>query len=84
MRIDRAAKFGIVGTIGVTTVSLATFGLVRIVWSNRISGFEERAIATILLIVVAGLAVNLMFLFAVVGVFVDRKLEARGLASPEE
>lgn len=83
MRIDRAAKFGFVASIGVTAISWATFLMIRMVWANRISGFEGKAIATIL-VVVAGTAVILMFLFAVIGVFVDRKLEARGLASLEE
>lgn len=84
MRIDRAAKFGFVATIGVTAISLATLLMTRMVWANRISGFEGKAIGTILVVVVAGTAVILMFLFAVIGVFVDRKLEASGIASPEE
>lgn len=84
MRIDRAAKFGFVATIGVTAISLATFLMMRMVWANRISGFEGKAMATIALIGAGGTAVILMFLFAVIGVFVDRKLEASGIASPEE
>lgn len=77
MRIERAATFGIVGTIGIIAISLATFGL-----AQKVSPLAGDA--PILMIGVAGTAVNLMFLFAVIGVFVDRKLEARGIASPEE
>lgn len=84
MRMDRAAKFGGIASLGVVVLSVATLGLIRIVWANRISGVEEKAMATIVLVLVAGLAVTLMFLFAVIGVYVDRKLEAQGVARPEE
>lgn len=84
MRLDRAAKFGFVATIGVTAISLATFLMIRMVWANRISGFEGKSIATIVLVGAGGTTVILMFLFAVIGVFVDRKLEASEIASRDE
>lgn len=83
MRIDRAAKFGIIGTIGVTAISLMTFWLIWTEYTTTLSGMEP-AYGLMLSIGIVGLAVNLMFLFAVIGVFVDRKLEARGFANPEE
>lgn len=79
MRIDRAARFGVVAAIGITAISWVTFGLARMARAGLGNG-EAR----FLLVVVAGTVVNLVFLFAVVGVFVDRKLAARGLVSPDE
>lgn len=84
MLLDRIAKFGFVGAIGVTAISLGTLWLTGIVWANRIAGYEGRAKSTILIVVAAGVAVNVLFLFVVIGAYVDRELEARGLSVPEE
>jgi len=84
MRIDRAAKFGLVGAVGAIAISLATFGLARIAWMNRTAGFEGRAMGTVAIVLIAGVAVTLMFLFGVIGVFVDRKLAARGIGPEDE
>ena len=83
MRIDRAAKFGLVATVGVATISLSTGWLLWTEYTTTISGTEP-AWMLMLVIGVAGLTVNLLFLFAVIGEYVDRKLEARGVARPEE
>lgn len=75
MRIDRAAKFGFIAAIGVIAIQLAAFGL-----TQQVSSLAGEL--PILMIRAAGAAVALMYLFAVIGVFVDRKLAARGLAGP--
>jgi Co/Zn/Cd efflux system component len=83
MRIERAAKFGLAATLGVGVISLATGWLVWTQYSTRISGTEP-AWVLILGIGLAGLAANLMLLFALIGEYVDRELEARGVARLEE
>lgn len=82
MRIDRAAKFGIAGAIGVTAISLATVGLMLKVQADAIRA--EDAVIRMAMVGVAGTWANLLFLFGVIGVFVDRKLAAHGLDSREE
>lgn len=83
MRIERAVRFGLAATIGVAAISLTTGWLIWTEYATTISGTEPAWIL-MLGIGVAGLAASLMFLFAVIGEYVDRELEARGLASPEE
>jgi Co/Zn/Cd efflux system component len=83
MRIERAAKFGLAATLGVGVISLATGWLVWTQYSTTISGTEP-AWVLMLGIGVAGLAANLMLLFALIGEYVDREMEARGLAGPEK
>lgn len=83
MRIERAAKFGLAATIGVSVISMTTGWLVWTQYSTRISGTEP-AWVLMLGIGVAGLAANLMLLFVLIGEYVDRELEARGLAGPEK
>jgi len=84
VRLDRTAKFGTVGAAGVLLIALGTFGLTVIEWNSRITGAEGSAIRTILLVVAGGIAVAVVFLFLVIGAFVDRELAARGLESTEE
>lgn len=74
----------VVGAIGVVLISLGTLGLMGIAWAERAAGFEGRAIGTILIIGVGGTAVSIVFLFVVIGAFLDRELEARGLDNPDE
>lgn len=83
MRIDRAAKFGLVGTIGVTAISLLVIWLFVTVQADVVAG-NPPPLGSYLIIWIVGTALTLTFLFAVAGVFVDRKLEARGIASTEE
>jgi hypothetical protein len=80
----RAARFGAVGAVGVVLVALSTYGLVGMVWSERISGSGGMVIGTVLLVAIAGTATAVVFLFVVIGAFLDRELEARGLDTPEE
>jgi hypothetical protein len=84
MNLGRTAKFGTVGAVGVILISLVTYGLMWIAWNDRISGAEGMAIGTMILVALGGLAITVLFLFFVVGAFVDRELEARGLDSGEE
>lgn len=84
MDIGRAAKYGIIGAVGVILIALATYGLAGIAWSERIAGAEGKAMSTVMLVGIAGVAVAVLFLFVVIGAFVDRELEARGLGSSEE
>lgn len=58
MDIGRAGKFGSFGAIGVILLSLGTSGLMGIVWSDRISGSEGMAIGTMLLVGIAGMAIQ--------------------------
>jgi len=47
-------------------------------------GCQDPAWFLILIIGVTGLTVNMIFLFMVIGEYVDRELQAKGLASREE
>lgn len=84
MQLDRAAKYGVIGAIGVILISLVTFGLSRVVWATRISGFEGKAIDTIMIVGVGGTALTILFLFVVIGAFINAELTARGLGNPED
>ncbi|GAB3311243.1 hypothetical protein EI982_04840 [Haloplanus rallus] len=84
MDLDRAAKFGSVGAIGVVLVALGTVGLMRLAWTERISGAEGMAVGTVVIVGIAGTAITILFLFVVIGAFLDRELEARELGDPEE
>jgi hypothetical protein len=84
MDLGRAATYGSIGALGVVLALLGTLGLSWIVWTDRISGAEGRAIGSVLVVVVAGVAASVVFLFVVVGAFVDRELAARGLDSSDE
>jgi hypothetical protein len=84
MDLDRAAKFGSVGAVGVVFLSLSSSVLMAMAWNDRISGSEGTAIGTVMLVGIAGTAVTVLFLFVVIGAFLDRELEARGLDEPDE
>jgi hypothetical protein len=77
MDLGRSLKFGAIGAVGVVLALLATVGLSWIVWADRITGAEGDATSTIGLVVIAGVAVAVVFLFVVIGGFVDRELAAR-------
>ena len=78
MDLGRAAKFGSLGSIGVILISLATGGLMGMAWANRLSGAEGMAIGTVLIVGIVGMAFATLFLFVVIGAFLDRELEVRG------
>ncbi len=84
MDFGRASRFGVVGAVGVILLALGTYGLMGMVWADRISGAEGMAIHTMLIVAIAGTALTVVFLFVVIGAFLDRELEARGLETPEE
>lgn len=76
-------KFGLIAATGVTVVSLMTGLVIWREYTSTIAG-REPAWFLMLLIGIFGLIVNMLFLFLVIGIYIDRELEARGLASPEE
>ena len=84
MDLGRAATYGSIGALGVVLTLLGTLGLSWIAWTDRISGAEERAIGSVLIVAVAGVSASIVFLFVVVGAFVDRELAARGLDDADE
>lgn len=79
MQIDRAATYGLIATVGVTAISLVTAWLLRSVIADSIGRPDP---VLLLIVAIAGTAVTMIFLFAVIGVFVDRKLEARESSTP--
>lgn len=81
MRFERAVRFGFVGSIGVIAISLGTYWMLQLSESPA-NPFGE---AFIFLIVVGlGLAVALTFLFGLIDVFVDEKLEVHDSSSTGE
>lgn len=84
MDIGRAARYGTVGAIGVVLISLGTYGLMGMVWASRIAGSKGDARRTMMVVAVAGMGTAILFLFVVIGTFLDRELEARGLDTTEE
>ncbi|WP_318569349.1 hypothetical protein [Salinigranum marinum] len=84
MDLARAAKFGSVGATGVILISFGSAGLMGMAWADRISGSEGMAIGSMMMVGIAGTAITVLFLFVVIGAFLDRELEARGLGNLEE
>lgn len=82
MNLGRASKFGLVGAIGVIIISIGAYGLMAMAWSDRIRGSEGMVIASIVIIGIAGMGIGVVFLFLVIGAFLDRELEARGITEP--
>ena len=84
MDLGRAAKYGLIGAVGFVLIWLGTGGLMGLAWADRVSGHEGRAMGVVALVGILGTAVAVLYLFVVVGAFVDRELEARGLVDSEE
>lgn len=84
MDLGRTATFGAWGAVGVVLIMLGTHGLMWLAWNDRISGAEGMAIGTMILVAVAGTALTVVFLFVVIGAFLDRELDARGIDASEE
>lgn len=81
MRLERSVRFGITGTIGVMIISLGTFWVLQLSESPAMPAGQ----AFIILIIVGfGLAVALMFLFGLMDIFVDEKLEHRERPNTDE
>jgi hypothetical protein len=83
MELGLAFKYGTIGAVGVILAFLGTLGLSWIVWSDRISGQEGKAVVTIILIVVTAVAISIIFIFVIIGEFIDRELEAHGFDTAE-
>ena len=81
MRLERAVRFGFVGTIGVIAISFGTFWVLRLSEDPAMPAGE---LFIFLIVVGMGTWGALMFLFGLFDVFVDEKLEARERASPED
>ncbi|MFB6309333.1 MAG: hypothetical protein ABEH35_08390 [Haloarculaceae archaeon] len=84
MDLDRVAKFGAVGAGGVVLISLGTVGGGWVAWTNRTAGAEASAVGTVAIVAIAGTTAAILYLFLVIGAFVDRELAARGLDAPED
>ena len=84
MDLGRAARYGLIGAVGFVLISLGTGGLMGLAWADRVSGHEGRAMGVVAMVGIAGTALAVLYLFVVVGAFVDRELEARGLGGPDE
>lgn len=84
MDLGRTAKFGSVGATGVILISLVTSSLIGMVWNDRITGSEGMAIGTMIIVGIVGIAIIILFLFLIIGAFLDRELEARGLNNPDK
>lgn len=81
MKLDRAFKFGLIAAIGIILISLGSFWLIQEAQSDAIR--QGDATATVLIIWASGIAINLMYLFTIIGEYLDRELEDRGVTSPE-
>ena len=83
MQIERALKFGLIATVGIATISLGTGWLLWTQYSPKHS-VTEPSLGFTLTIALAGLAVNLMFLFTVIGEYVDQTMAAKGISGANE
>ncbi len=84
MELGRAAKYGSIATGGAILISIGTGWLMQIAWAERTAGFEGKAMGVVMLVALAGLTVAIMFLFIVIGAFVDREFEARGVEKSDQ
>jgi len=82
MRLERVVRFGFIGAVGITAISMVTFWLTQVAQTN--ASFDWAQDALLLLAVGVGTWIALMYLFTLIDVFVDEKLEAREGASPGE
>lgn len=80
MRFDLAARFGLYGTVGFLLIGLMTFVLIGEIQSGVKAGTAEGT-AAVLMILAGGIAVGTIYLFVLVGEYVDRELAARESAT---
>ena len=83
MRLDLAARFGLYGTVGFLLIGLITFVLIGEIQSGVNAGTAEGT-AAVLMILAGGVAVGTIYLFVLVGEYVDRELTAREPATIRE
>lgn len=82
MRLERAAKFGVFGSIGFILISLGMYVMIREIQTGVEAGTVEGN-AAILIILIGGTAAGMILLFTLIGEYVDRELADRGLANSE-
>ena len=83
MRLDRAAKFGVFGSIGFTVIWLGMFAMIRETQTGVTGGTLEGDVVTAV-VLFGGTVVGMMFLFTLIGEYIDRELDSRGVANVEE
>lgn len=83
MDLGRAAKFGLLGSIGIILIWSLLITMIREVQTG-VEGGTPAGNITVLIIVLGGTLVSLIFLFTLIGEYVDRELAARRLADTDE
>lgn len=81
MRFERAVRFGLIGSIGVLVIAVGTFAMLQL---SESPAFPAGKAFITVIVVGLGLAVALMFLFGLIDVLVDEKLEDRENTSTDE
>ena len=71
--IGQTVKFNSVGA-SVILVSLGTYAIMGMVWTDRIAGQEGKAIGEMQIGHIGIIAITVLFLFLVTSHFLDRKL----------
>lgn len=82
MRIERAVRFGFLGAIGVTAVSVATGWLLGQALTQSMTGFNRLFVYVI--VGGFGTALALAFLFGLIDALVDEKLDEARQPDPGE
>lgn len=83
MRLERAVRFGFTGMIGLAVIGVVTVWVATLAdatVSVNLRGTDIR----IVIMGLMGAAVALMFLFWLIGLFVDEKLEDNEIDRPDE
>jgi len=83
MRLDLAARFGLYGTVGFLVVGSMTFALIGEIQSGVNAGTAEGT-AAVLMILAGGVAVGTIYLFVLIGEYVDRELAEHEFATVRE
>lgn len=83
MRFERAARFGIYASVGFLVISMGAFELVGDIRTGVEGGTMAGDLA-VLTVLAGATAAGMVFLFALIGEYVDRELDRRGLAGGEE
>lgn len=82
--LDRAAKFGAIGASGVLLYSLGMAWVTWSFWISELSDSEMNALGIIVIFGIIGAVITVVFLFVIVGQFIHRELEARGLSDSDQ
>ena len=83
VRLERAARFGVLGSIGFLVIWPGMDTMIREVRAG-VSGGTLEGDVTVLMVLIGGTTVGLMFPFTLIGEYVDRELVAQGLVNTEE